>query len=379
MAKEYDIEYLELLSQIYPNEASVSTEIINLSAIVNLPKGTEHFLTDVHGEHEAFNHVLRNASGVVKRKIEDTFGDTLTEQEKNTLATLVYYPHEKLQKFITDGVLTDEYYKVLVHRLVLLCRAAGYKYTRSKVRKALPQNYAYIIEELFHENENSEMKKGYYESVINSIVDTGVANSFIIEICRVIRRLVIDRLHIVGDIYDRGAGAHIIMDILMNHHAVDIQWGNHDIIWMAAAAGSQVCIANVLRICLRYGNLETIEEGYGISLTPLARFTMDKYSDNYAKSFKAKVKSDEFKADDINLISKMQKAMAIIQFKLEGQLIKRRPEFNMASRNILHTIDVDSKTVMVDGVTYPLNDVEFPTLMMDDPYKLTEEEYEVEP
>ncbi len=377
MSEKYDLEYLELLSQMYPNEAAVSTEIINLSAIINLPKGTEHFLTDVHGEHEAFNHVLRNASGVVKRKIDDTFETTLTEQEKRSLATLVYYPQEKLNKLQSDGILTNDYYKILVHRLVLLCRAAGYKYTRSKVRKALPHKYAYIIEELFHENENSEMKKGYYESIIDSIVDTGFANSFIVAICEVIRRLVIDRLHIVGDIYDRGAGAHTIMDILMKHHAVDIQWGNHDVIWMGAAAGSQVCIATVLRICLRYGNLETIEEGYGINITPLARFTMEKYSKNYAKSFTAKVKNDNFSQKDIDLISKMQKAIAIIQFKLEGQLTKRRPEFNMEHRNLLHTIDLENKTVIVDGQTYPLNDIEFPTLMLDNPYTLTKEEEEV--
>ncbi len=377
MSKKYDIDYLELLSQIYPDEASVSTELINLSAIINLPKGTEHFLTDVHGEHEAFSHVLRNASGVVKRKIDDTFLDTLTMDEKNSLATLIYYPHEKLQKFKDDGFLTDMYYTVLIHRLVLLCRAAGYKYTRSKVRKALPKNYAYIIEELLYEDENNDMKKGYYDSVIDSIVETGLANSFIIAICKVIRRLVIDRLHIVGDIYDRGPGAHIIMDILMNHHAVDIQWGNHDIIWMAAAAGSQVCIANVLRICLRYGNLETIEEGYGISLTPLARFTMDYYPNDYPKAFKAKVKDDDFSMDDVDLISRMQKAMAIIQFKLEGQLIERRPEFNMESRNILHTIDINNKTVEIEGVKYEINDVDFPTLRLDDPYALTDEEYEV--
>lgn len=377
MSHNYDLKYLKLLAKQYPTIDSVCTEIINLSAIINLPKGTEHFITDIHGEHEAFDHVLRNASGVVKRKINDTFDDTLSEEEKQTLATLIYYPKEKLELIKENEPDLNNWYKTCIHRLIILCRAAGYKYTRSKVRKFLPDNFAYIIEELFHEKETSEMKKNYFKSIIDTIVDINCADDFIIEICRLIRRLVIDRLHIIGDIYDRGPGAHIIMDLLMDHHSLDIQWGNHDILWMGAAAGSEACIANALRIAFRYGNLETLEDGYGINLSPLIRFALDVYTGEYCQPLRAKVKGDEFKENDIDLLSRMQKAIAMIQFKLEGQIIMRRPEFNMDSRLFLDSIDVEKGTVKIDGVIYELNDTDFPTFDPSNPYELSPEEKQV--
>lgn len=372
-----NLKYLKLLAKQYPTVEAVSTEIINLGAIINLPKGTEHFLTDIHGEHEAFDHAMRNASGVVKRKIEDTFGDKLSISDKNTLATLVYYPKEKLRLIKGQVHSTEKWYKETIYQLVLLCRAAGYKYTRSKVRKSLPETFSYIIEELFHEKENSEMKTTYYQSIINSIIETDCAEEFIIAICEVIRRLVVDRLHIIGDIYDRGAGAHIVLDVLEKHHSVDIQWGNHDILWMGAAAGSEACIANALRIAIRYGNLETIEDGYGINLSPLIRFTYETYDGPYADPFKTKVKNSTFKDSYIDLLSRMQKALAIIQFKLEGQIIRRRPEFNMNNRLVLDKLDVQAGTVEIDGVVYEMNDTYLPTIDPNDPYKMTEEEIEV--
>jgi len=372
-----NLKYLKLLAKQYPTVESVSTEIINLGAIINLPKGTEHFLTDIHGEHEAFDHAMRNASGVVKRKIEDTFGNSLSDGDKNTLATLVYYPKEKLRLMRGQVHHVDMWHKDTIYRLVLLCRAAGYKYTRSKVRKSLPETFSYIIEELFHEKENSEMKTTYYQSIINSIIETGCAEEFIIAICEVIRRLIVDRLHIIGDIYDRGPGAHIVLDVLEQHHSVDIQWGNHDILWMGAAAGSEACIVNALRIAIRYGSLETIEDGYGINLSPLIRFTYEFYDGPYADSFKTKVKDSTFKANYIDLLSKMQKALAIIQFKLEGQIIERRPEFNMANRRVFDTLNLEDETVEIDGVVYKMNDTFLPTINPESPYKMTDEELEV--
>jgi len=377
MHQGYDLKYLQLLSKQYPSIDEVTTEIINLSAIINLPKGTEHFLTDIHGEHEAFDHVMRNASGVVKRKIGDTFGDLLTAEEKKSLATLVYYPKEKLEMIKSSDIEIKEWYRTTIYRLVLLCRAAGYKYTRSKVRKALPQSFAYIIEELLNEKENSVMKQTYYQSIINSIIDIECADEFIIAMAEVIRKLVVDRLHIIGDIYDRGPGAHIIMDLLMGHHSVDVQWGNHDILWMAAAAGSEACIANTIRIALRYGNLETLEEGYGINLSSLIRFTLETYKGEYSPKVRAKVKPSDFKEKDIDLLSRMQKAIAVIQFKVEGQLIKRRPEYKMNDRNLMETLDLEKGTVLIDGKAYPINDVDFPTYDPENPYKLTDEEVDV--
>ncbi len=372
------INHLKLLSKQFPNIDAVSTEIINLSAILNLPKGTEHFITDIHGEYEAFSHVIRNASGTVKRKINETFQDDLTIEEKEQLASLVYYPKEKLIYLKKQDIVDKQWYQKTIYRLVLLLRKSAFKYTRSKVRKALPDSFRYIIEELVQEQEVLDSKKQYYKEIINTIIRTGRADDFVVELSNVIIRLVVDKLHIIGDIYDRGPGAHLIMHDLMNHHSVDIQWGNHDIIWMGAAAGSRACIANVLRISLRYGNLETVQEGYGINIMPLSRFAEEVYKDDPGECFIPKLKKDHtFKERDIQLLSKMQKAMAIIQFKIEGQIIKNRPDFNMEDRLLLDKISKDRTKIKIGDEFYDLLDSNFPTVDPDDPYKLTEEENEI--
>ncbi|WP_142413967.1 fructose-1,6-bisphosphatase [Hathewaya massiliensis] len=376
---EKNLKYLKLLSGQYPNIASACTEIINLQAILNLPKGTEHFLTDIHGEHEAFTHVLRNASGVIKRKINDIFGNSLRESEKKTLATLIYYPEQKLQIIKNSEVEMEDFYKVTLYQLIEICRNVSSKYTRSKVRKALPQDFSYIIEELLHEHETVKNKQEYYSQIIKTIIYIDRADEFIIAICKLIQRLVVDSLHILGDIYDRGPGPHIIMDALMKHHSVDIQWGNHDILWMGAAAGSEACIANVIRIAARYANLKTLEEGYGINLLPLATFAMDVYENDPCVAFMPKICGDEevYREKDLKLISQMHKAISIIQFKLEGEIIKRRPHYDMHHRLCLNNIDYEKGTIKLYGKTYELLDTNFPTIDPKDPYKLTEEEKEI--
>lgn len=266
-------KYLKSMSKQYPTIASASTEIINLQAILNLPKGTEHFLSDIHGEHEQFLHVLKNGSGAVKSKIDDVYGNTLSNKEKKQLATLIYYPVEKLDIILKDEVDVQDFYKITLNRLIEVCKRASTKYTRSKIRKALPKDFSYIIEELITEKQDELLnKEGYYNSIIDTIIRIGRANEFIIALSNLIQRLVVDHLHIVGDIFDRGPGADIIMDLLMHYHSVDIQWGNHDIVWMGAASGSLACIANVIRMQAKYGNLDTLEESYGINLIPLATF-----------------------------------------------------------------------------------------------------------
>ncbi|MCK8060364.1 MULTISPECIES: fructose-1,6-bisphosphatase [unclassified Fusibacter] len=375
--KDMNLKYLELLGKQYRNISDVCTEIVNLTAITNLPKGTEHFLADIHGEHEAFEHVMRNASGVVKRKINEVFAESITDEEKKTLATLIYYPKEKIKLIKSSEADLDAWYELMIYRLVNLCKAAAYKYTRSKVRKAIPESFKYIIEELFNENDQISMKKSYFKSIVESVIAIDRADEFIITISGVIRQLVVDHLHIIGDIYDRGAGAHHVIDTLMRHHSVDTQWGNHDVLWIGAAFGSEACMANVLRISLRYGNLETLEEGYGINLSPLVRLALDHYGGEYAGTFDAKVKSSDFKEKDIDLMSRMQKAIAIIQFKLEGQIIRRRPDLNLNDRLLLEKIDYRQGTVLIDGVDYELIDKVLPTIDPEDPYRLTEDERDV--
>ncbi len=372
------LPYYKMLSKQFPNIDEVSKEIINLSAILNLPKGTEHFVTDLHGEYEAFTHVLRNASGTVKRKINETFGDDLEPWEKERLASLLYYPKEKLVYLKKQGVVDDKWYQDTIYQLVLLLRKAGYKYTRSKVRKALPKSFNYIIEELVNEQETLESKKKYYKEIIKAIIRTGRAEDFIVDMAEVIRSLVVDRLHVVGDIYDRGPGAHLIMDDLLDHHQVDVQWGNHDILWMGAAAGSEACVANVLRIALRYGNLETIQDGYGINMMPLGQFATEIYGEDPALCFQPILKDDHnFKKRDIQLMALMQKAISVIQFKLEGQIIHRQPGFKMEDRLLLDKLTPDMKQVTVEGKMYPMKDSHFPTLDPQNPYQLTDEEKEV--
>lgn len=371
-------EYLELLSQRFPNVATASSEVINLRAILNLPKGTEHFLTDIHGEFRALNHVLRNGSGVIKRKITDVFGKTLSSADIKELATLVYYPEERLSvvRHTTDRL--DDWYRITIYRLVQICRVASSKYTRSKVRKTLPKDFAYVLEELLHEDEERFNKKEYYNKIIDTIVDLGRSDSFIIALAKVIQRLTIDHLHIVGDIYDRGPEAHLAMDLLMEYHSLDIQWGNHDILWMGAAAGNAACMSNAIRNCLRYANMSILEDGYGINLLPLATFAMETYRDDPCEQFLPKVPENSFLSDsDRILLAKMHKAITILQFKLEDELIDRHPEYQMKDRQLLHSIDFDSKTVEVEGESYPLNDCLFPTLNTENPSELTKEERQV--
>ncbi|MBP1888950.1 fructose-1,6-bisphosphatase-3 [Clostridium moniliforme] len=369
------LKYLKLLAKQYPTIAEASTEIINLSAILNLPKGTEHFLTDLHGEYEPFVHVLKNGSGVVKRKIESVFGNSLRDSEKKSLATLVYYPEQKLEIVLKEEDNIDDWYKINLYRLIELCRNVSSKYTRSKVRKALPKDFSYVIEELLHEEFYGVDKHEYYDGIISTIIDIGRSKEFIIALSNVIQRLIIDRLHILGDIYDRGPRADIIMDKLMDYHSVDIQWGNHDMLWMGAAAGVKTSIANVLRIATRYGNLDTIEDIYGINLLPLATFALEHYKKDPCKEFIPKLNDDKrYGKFEIDLISKMHKAIAIIQFKLEKEIIKRRPEFKLDHRLLLDKINYDEGTIYLKGKTYELKDKDFPTIDPKDPYKLTDEE-----
>lgn len=375
---EGDLRYLKLLSKQFPSIATACTEIINLQAILNIPKGTEHFLSDIHGEYEAFNHVLKNASGVIKRKIRDALGNSLSEGDVKTLATLIYYPEQKLEIIHKNEENMDDWYKVTLYRLVEICRHVSSKYTRHKVRKALPPDFKYIIEELLHERPDRQDKEEYYSEIINTIIKIKRADEFIVAISKLIQRLVIDRLHIVGDIFDRGPGADIVMDTLINYHNVDIQWGNHDILWMGAAAGSEACIATVLRICARYVNLDTVEDGYGINMLPLATFALDFYKDDECTAFKPKVDANmDYSEKDIKLISKMHKAISIIQFKLEGEIINRRPHLGMENRLLLNKINYSEGTININGKEYRLKDNNFPTIDPKNPYKLNKEEREL--
>lgn len=370
--------YLELLSQSFPSAAKASAEIINLSAVLNLPKGTEFFASDIHGEYEAFSHILRNGSGSIRLKIEDVFGDTLTAAEKRSLASLIYYPRERMELVLADAddAASQAWYAEVLPRLVSVCKRAAQKYTRSKVRKALPENFAYIIEELMTEDRDGVDKKAYYAAIIEAIIRTGRGGDLIEELCLLIQRLSIDHLHIVGDIYDRGPYPHVIMDTLMGYHALDIQWGNHDIVWMGASLGQRGCIAHVVRNCARYGNLSILEDAYGINILPLASFAQTAYADDPCVAFGLKGDPDLSDAErELNV--KIQKAMAIIQFKVEARLIDENPSFGLQDRKLLHRIDYDKGTVTVDGIEYELTDTVFPTVDPADPYRLTAEEEEV--
>lgn len=373
---QQDIRYLTLLSKKFPTVAEACTEIINLEAILDLPKGTEHFLTDLHGEYEAFQHVLKNASGSVSRKVDEIFGQTLRESERKELCTLIYYPEEKLKLVRAAEDDLDGWYRITLHQLIKVARAVSAKYTRSKVSKALPPAFAYIMQELLHES-LSEPKQGYVNVIISTIIEIGRADHFIIAMCELIQRLTIDSLHIVGDIFDRGPGAHIILDTLLKYHDIDVQWGNHDILWMGAACGNEACIANVLRIALRYGNLPTIEDGYGINLLPLATFAMDVYGEDECEMFMPTPTAVPHSEKTKKLIAKMQKAIAIMQFKVEGHIINRNPDYEMNDRNLLERIDYENKTIVLGGKTHELCDKNLPTIDPKDPYKLTDEEASV--
>ncbi|MDO4460939.1 MAG: fructose-1,6-bisphosphatase [Bacteroidia bacterium] len=370
-----DQRYLKLLAEKFPNIASAATEIINLEAILNLPKGTEHFISDLHGENVAFQHVLKNASGVIRRKVDDIFGMNLRESDKNELCSLIYYPEDKLRLITQTESNLDDWYRITLHRVVEVARVVSSKYTRSKVRKLLPKDFAYIIEELLHEQQSEPNKQDYYAGIINSIINTNRSVEFIVAICQLIHRLVIDSLHIVGDVYDRGSGACAIMDALCTYHDFDIQWGNHDISWMGAAAGNLALIANVVRISIRYMNVETLEEGYSINLLPLATFAIDFYGNDPCREFQVKeYEANSRMAHSTTMMAKMHKAISIIQFKLEGQIIARHPEYKMDDRRMLHLINKEEGTITINGKTYPLTDKQFPTVDPNDPYTLTPEE-----
>lgn len=376
MPDERHLKYLRLLSGRFPNIAAASTEIINLEAILNLPKGTEHFLSDLHGEYEAFQHVLKNASGDVKRKVNEIFGDTLREADKKDLCTLIYYPKQKLELIKSSEPDLEDWYVITLNHLIKICRSVSSKYTRSKVRKALPEEFSYIIQELLHESSVEPNKHDYVNVIIKTIISTHRADEFITAMCDLIQRLVIDSLHIIGDVFDRGPGAHLIMDILCNYHNFDIQWGNHDVLWMGAAAGNDCCIANVLRLSMRYANLATLEDGYGINLLPLATFAMDTYSNDPCDLFCPKIDANDKTHNERTrkLIAQMHKAISVIQFKLEAEIIHRRPEFEMDDRCVLEMIDYEKGVFRYDGKEYPLRDTKFPTIDPQNPSKLTDEE-----
>ena len=373
------LEYLKLLAKQYPTVQQASTEIINLRAIQNLPKATEHFISDVHGEFEAFQHILNSASGVVREKIDDLLGASVPRSDRDQLATLIYYPEEKLEEIERECDDMREWYRITFHRLIDLCCLVSAKYTRSKVRKAMPTEYAYIIDELIHTHyeKNEADKRDYYENIINTIIDLDRASNFLIQLCELIKRLAVDHLHLVGDIFDRGPGADVIMDALMEYHSVDIQWGNHDILWMGAASGSRTLVATVLANSLRYNNLEVIETGYGISLRPLSVFADEVYRKCDVSRFQVKIaKEDEgsFSERDKLLAARMHKAITMILFKLEGQKIRRNPSFHMDDRLLLDKVDYQNRTVEIDGVTCPMLDTDFPTVDPKDPYALTPQE-----
>lgn len=374
--KSLEVRYLERLSELYPTIAAASAEIINLQSIMNLPKGTEHFLTDIHGEYEAFFHVLKNGSGSVRKKIDEVFGNTLSEKDKKALATLVYYPKEKIERHIKTEENIDDWYKITLYRLIEIIKRTAGKYSRSKVRKALPKDFAYIIEELITEKAELTDKESYYNEIVNTIIEVDRAEAFIIAMSELIQRLTVDHLHIIGDIYDRGPGPHIIMDRLMKYHSVDIQWGNHDVVWMGAAAGHRACIANVIRICARYANLDILEDGYGINLLPLATFANTTYQNDPCTCFKLRGNA-EYNKKEMETDIRMHKAITVIQFKVEGQIIAENPEFELEHRRLLHQMDLEKGTVTIEGKTYELLDTQFPTIDPKDPYKLTPEEEDI--
>ena len=367
-----EIKYLELLSKTFKNIAETSTEIINLQAIMNLPKGTEHFMTDIHGEYEAFNHVLRNGSGTIRNKIEEAYGNKLTENEKKELASIIYYPKEKVELMQNkDNFNIDRWMITIIYRLIEVCKVVCSKYTRSKVRKAMTKDFEYILQELLYEKKELANKKEYFDSIVDTIISIDRGKEFIIAICNLIQRLNIDHLHIVGDIYDRGPFPHLIMDTLAEYSNLDIQWGNHDILWIGAALGNKACIANVIRICCRYNNNDILEEAYGINLLPFATFAMKYYGDDPCKRFRAK------EGVDSDLIAQMHKAMSIIQFKVEGLYSERNPELEMSSRESLKHINYEKGTINLNGIEYPLNDTNFPTVNPENPLELLEEEAEL--
>ena len=370
--------HLKILSKQYTNIEQVAEEIINLQAILNLPKGTELFLSDIHGEYGSFSHILNNGSGIIRNKIEDIFNNQITERDRRQLATLIYYPEEKLALIKKEVDNIKEWYSINLYRLIEVAREVSSKYTRSKVRKAMPKGFDYIIDELLHLQGCGPDKETYYKQIISSIIELDRADEFIVAISNLIKRMAIDHLHVIGDIFDRGPNAKLVMDTLMNFHSLDIELGNHDILWMGAACGNKACIANVIRICSRYDNIDTLEDGYGINIRPLATFALETYKDDNCEKFVPKVfdYNKYIRSDEIS-IAKIHKAISIIQFKLEGQIIKEHPEYKMDGRLLLDKIDYEKGTIQIDNKIYNLNDTNFPTVDYKNPYKLTKEEEEI--
>lgn len=370
--------HLKILSKQYTNIEQVAEEIINLQAILNLPKGTELFLSDIHGEYGSFSHILNNGSGIIRNKIEDIFNNQITERDRRQLATLIYYPEEKLALIKKEVEDIKEWYSINLYRLIEVAREVSSKYTRSKVRKAMPKGFDYIIDELLHLQGCGPDKETYYKQIISSIIELDRADEFIVAISNLIKRMAIDHLHVIGDIFDRGPNAKLVMDTLMNFHSLDIELGNHDILWMGAACGNKACIANVIRICSRYDNIDTLEDGYGINIRPLATFALETYKDDNCEKFVPKVfdYNKYIRSDEIS-IAKIHKAISIVQFKLEGQIIKEHPEYKMDGRLLLDKIDYEKGTIQIDNKIYNLNDTNFPTVDYKNPYKLTKEEEEI--
>ena len=369
---------LKILSRQFKNIEEVSEEIINLQAILNLPKGTELFLSDIHGEYGSFSNILNNGSGIIKSKIDNLFNNLITEKDKRALATLIYYPEEKLQIEKEKQSDIEEWYSITLFRLVEVAREVSSKYTRSKVRKALPKGFDYIIDELLHVQADEDDKENYYKQIIESIIELKRADEFIVAISNLIKQMAIDHLHIVGDIFDRGSNAKLVMDTLMNYHSLDIQWGNHDILWMGAACGNLACISNVVRICSRYDNIDTLEDKYGINIRPLSIFAMETYKNDSCKKFVPKVyEYNKYLHSDEKILSKIHKAITIIQLKVEGNLIKEHPEYGLDDMLLLDKIDYEKGTVKIKGMEYKLNDTNFPTINPNLPYELTVEEKEV--
>ncbi len=368
-----EIKFLKSLAKQYPTIDAACTEIINLQAILNLPKGTEHFLTDLHGEYEQFNHVMKNGSGSVRKKIDEQFGHHMSVKDKKSLATLIYYPKEKLEIVAKSEENMTDWYTITLHRLVQMAKYVSSKYTRSKVRHCLPKEFAYIIEELITEKAEVQDKEAYYNSIVSTIIRVGRADDFIIALSELIQTLVVDHLHIVGDIYDRGPGPFHVMERLCDYHSVDVQWGNHDMVWMAAASGHYASIASVIRLCAKYGNMSVLENDYSINLIPLVTFVMETYGDCDCECFRVK-NNGKYGSKDENIDTLIHKAAAILQLKLEGQVIMRNPDFKMDNRLLLDKIDFEKKTVLIDGKEYPMKDMDFPTINPENPYALSEEE-----
>lgn len=373
-----DLDYLKLLAKEYPTVRSACSEIINLRAIMGLPKGTEYFFSDLHGEYEAFLHLLKSSSGIIREKIRQTFGYIIPEEEQMDLANLIYYPDRVMNKMTLEGKDTEDWLKVTIYRLVRICKEVSSKYTRSKVRKKMPQEFAYAIDELLHVDYNDENKKVYYSEIIQTILDVQIADKFIIALCELIQNLTIDNLHIIGDIFDRGPRADIIMNALMRFHDVDIQWGNHDISWMGAATGNLASICVVLRIAISYNSFDVLEDGYGINLRPLSMFAANVYRDDPCQRFQPKILDENiYDAVDPGLAAKMHKALAVMQFKIEGQIIRRHPDYQMEERMLLNHVNFEKGTVAIGGKEYPMLDMNFPTVDPKDPLRLTEEEEEL--